>query len=114
MNHIVRYYWNAKTSSFTVVRPEVAEPRKLFFPPMDGEWLLKAATLPGKALAVACVIQLEAAFARKRTIPLPNKWLVRAGVNRDAKRRALLALIDAGLIRSEHRSSGGPVVTILR
>jgi hypothetical protein len=62
-----RLIYDVKAQQFILARKKVPN-KKLFFPSMPGEWLLKAANLPGKALAVACVIQLEAAFKKRSTL----------------------------------------------
>jgi len=108
----VRYTFNRESGSFVLAKRQPSE-KTLFFPPMPGEWLLKAARLPGRALAIACLIRLEAAFIGRPTITLQNKWAERAGLNRYAKARALRELEKAGLIKVEWNRGSNALVTVL-
>jgi DNA-binding transcriptional ArsR family regulator len=64
-----------------------------------------AACLPGKALAVFLTIHHRTALTGKPVVTLPAKLLRELGVSRDAKRRGLKALEQAGLVHVS-RSKG--------
>jgi hypothetical protein len=76
-------------------------------------WAMKAAALPGKSLAVGMVIWYLAGISKRHTIVLSNKLRNRFGIKRNAGRRALKWLEDAGLVRVEHSGTKSPRVTIL-
>lgn len=64
-------------------------------------WLLRAAPLPGRALAVALVLSIESTAWGPGLAPLPRERLRDLGVDRWALRRALHALEEVHLIRVE-------------
>jgi hypothetical protein len=107
----IRYRYDKRTEKFAI-STEKNQQQPFFFPRMSGNWLLEAAKLPGRALAVACIIQLEIAMNKRSTVQLSNKWLTKAGVSADAKRRALKELEKAGLIQIEHRNGAAPLITV--
>jgi len=51
--------------------------------------------------------------ARSNTFPLPNGRLEKRGVDRQAKRRALVILERAGLITVKRRHGKTPIVTLV-
>ncbi len=77
--------------------------------PIPWRWVEVAATLPGKALAVALVIWREAGCRNERTVPL-NLSAVR--MPRRTAQRALQTLERAGLVGVAHRSGRPPLVTL--
>jgi hypothetical protein len=96
--------------------PPQRKPRRMFagnfVPALPLEWAHTAGCLPGKVLHVALAIWRQAALRKSTTIALPNSPLAGYGVNRRAKRAALLALEKAGLIRVEWKPGRNPIVTI--
>ena len=87
--------------------------RRFLKGPIDWGWLTKAARLSGKALHVAIVLWFWAGIKKSRTVLLSNKTLKELGVSRYAKKRALTALEDAGLITVKNQKGRAPVVTII-
>lgn len=81
--------------------------------PIPLEWLAEAANLPGKALHVSMALWYRASLKKNGTISLGNGLLAGFGVKPDAKRRALLELEEAGLIKVTRQKSRNPLVTLL-
>lgn len=82
--------------------------------PIPGDWLSRAAALPGRALHVALAVQHGLRLNRSEKVKLTRRLLDCFGVNRKAAYRGLLALETAGLIAIEERGRGRcPVVRIL-
>ncbi len=68
--------------------------------------LQAAARLPGKALALYLAIRHRADLRRAPDVTLPANYLAAWGIDKDAKRRSLVTLEAAGLIRVVGRGSG--------
>ena len=81
--------------------------------PVPLSWLMAAANLPGKALAVGIAIWFRSGLTKSLTVSLPSTLLGLFGVDRSAKLRALRALEDARLIAVERTNGKNPLVTIL-
>ncbi len=81
--------------------------------PVPLAWLIKASCLPGKTLEVAIVLWFLSGVKKTTTIALPNKIMDEFGIDRHAKRRALLAMEQARLIAVSQKTGRSPVVTIL-
>ena len=81
--------------------------------PVQLDWLIVAAQLPGKAFHVGIVIWYRSGLLKTKTIPLTSNTLSRFGIDRHAKRRALEALEGASLITVERSHGKNPIVTIL-
>ena len=81
--------------------------------PIPLAWLAQAGTLPGRALHVATVIWYRSGVEKSRTVSVPSKTLEEFGVDRYAKKRALIALENAGLISVEHHHGRNPMATII-
>jgi hypothetical protein len=81
-------------------------------PPL--EWMMEAAKLPGKALAVGLAIwYLSGCKGTKADLRLTSKLLGRFGVaTRRAKSGALAALEGAGLLSVTREPRRNPLVTI--
>jgi hypothetical protein len=62
-------------------------------------WVMMTAHLPGKAVVVALLIQLQVSLRRSSTVTLDSAVLELCGVRRMAAARALRCLETAGLIR---------------
>lgn|GEM_PF-4780780 len=77
----------------------------------------RAARLGGKALAVYLILWHEAGLNQDvRVVHLStktNKWMRAANVSPDAKRRALIALMGAGLVYYKPSPNSSPDITIL-
>jgi hypothetical protein len=81
--------------------------------PIPGQWLKRAASLPGRALHVGLAVWLAAAMRRTNRAKLTRRHLARFAVPYDAGRRGLIALESAGLVFAERRPGRCPLVTIL-
>lgn len=82
--------------------------------PIPLDWLGRAAKLPGKAsLATALAIMFEVGRRRSQEIVLTTAILLRFGVNRKAKYRALIQLENAGLISVVRQPRRNPLVAVL-
>lgn len=103
------------TPSFPATAPpvRVRSPERFLKGPVPLPWLCAAACLPGKSLHVGVALWHLAGARRSQTIALPNALLEGFGVDRFAKRRALDALEQAGLIHVEHHRGRHPLVSIL-
>ena len=86
--------------------------KKLFIRSMPLEWITRAAKLPGKSTQVALAIWFRSGLEKFAPVQLSNTTLARFGVDRHAKRRALLALEKAELISVDRRPGKNPVITI--
>jgi hypothetical protein len=67
--------------------------------PLDGEWIGKAAALPGKSLHVALAIQYKAGLTKSSHVKVTNQDRERFSLKPDAYRRGLKALEAAGLVK---------------
>jgi len=81
--------------------------------PIPLSWLKAAFRLPGKSPHVGIVIWYRAGLEKSGTIRLGNGVLEQFGIKPDAKRRALLHLEKAGLIRVQREPNKNPLVTLL-
>ena len=75
--------------------------------------LQSAALMPGKTLALYLAIRHRADLTSTSTVSLPASYLNAWGIDKDAKRRAIASLEQAGLIETTERRAGRSVkVTI--
>ena len=81
--------------------------------PVPGEWLGRAAALPGKSLHVALAIRHETDLKKNKSVKLCRAHLRKFAVLPDAARRALKCLEDARLIDVVRNPGQCPVVTVL-
>src|SRR4051794_24087097 len=81
--------------------------------PIPLAWLQAAACLPGRALHVGLALWYLIGVTGSATVPLSSARLTGFGVDRSAKRRALAALIGAGLITVDQVSGRNPVITVI-
>ena len=72
-----------------------------------------ASRLPGKSLSVWELIHHRKRVTRSTVVTLPNEMLEEAGINEDAKSRALEALEQAGLITVERSPGRSPRVSLV-
>jgi DNA-binding transcriptional ArsR family regulator len=94
-----------------------AEPSKLLGRhlrgPIPWDWVVQASMLPGKALVVGLCLWRISGATKSKTVVLANSELEPFGVGRSAKTRALAALKDAGLIRTERCPGRWSQITLL-
>jgi hypothetical protein len=76
-------------------------------------WLQAAACLPGRALHVGLALWYLIGVTGSTTVQLSSVRLAGLGVDRSAKRRALMALMEAGLISVDQVSGRNPVITVI-
>jgi hypothetical protein len=81
--------------------------------PIPLPWLETAAKLPGKCLHVGLALWYLNGVKKSDTVALGNARLQKLGVDRDAKKRCLRALEEAGLIIVDRQPGRNPRVTIL-
>ena len=81
--------------------------------PIPGEWLHRAAELPGRALHVALALWYLAGVEKRRQVKLTWGVFARFGVSPDAGGRGLVALERAGLVAVDRPPGRCTVVTIL-
>jgi hypothetical protein len=104
-----------KASNLPERKVEPQKQRQKFLKgPVPLPWLMTASKLPGKALAVGIALRFRQGLTGAPTIALPSTLLSRFGVDRHAKRRALDALEQNGLIAVDRQPGKNPVVTILK
>jgi hypothetical protein len=92
--------------------PRPARGEKYLSAPIPLAWLSLAASLPGKALAVALAVWFEAGCAKSRTVILGHAAASRFSVGLRATARGLRSLEAAGLVLVERRAGRSPRVTI--
>jgi hypothetical protein len=80
--------------------------------PIPGEWLHRAAELPGHALHVGLAVWYLAGLEKCRQVKLTWRMFARFGTSPDSGRRGLAALERAGLVAVERHAGRCPVVTI--
>ncbi len=98
-------------TEFSRTRKEMRSKR--FIAPIPLDWALRAARLPGKAFRVAVAIHHNHVLTRSNVVYLGNTILEQMGVNKDAKRRALVGLEKEGLILVHRETGKNPRVTII-
>ena len=101
----------SKNRKTAVVKPAIEG--RFLKGPISLDWLIKASCLPGKTLEVAIVLGFLSGVKKTKTVSLPNKIPGEFCVDRHAKKRALDALSEAGLISRAQSPGRAPVVTIL-
>ena len=81
--------------------------------PVPLAWLRRAASLPGKVLAVCLALWFKAGATNRREVRLTGKLATRFHVGRKAAARCLKSLEAAGLVSVARHPGRSPVVTIL-
>lgn len=81
--------------------------------PIPWAWLDRAGRLPGKALAVALWLWMQAGCKKNRTVRFQLAGVTAMGMHADTARRGLRALANAGLVSILHRPGCGLEVTLL-
>jgi hypothetical protein len=82
--------------------------------PVPMAWLCKAATLPGKCLAVGLALwYLHGRHKNRESVSLGNELLADIGVSRNAKVRCLRIMEEAGLVTVEYFTYRSPSVTLV-
>jgi hypothetical protein len=80
--------------------------------PVDWDWLITAARLPGRALHLAVAISYLDGFKRSGTVKLRPSVVRELGMDRHASYRALKQLEDAGLLSVVRARGKAPAVTM--
>ena len=88
-------------------------PRPFLKGPVSWEWLVRAATCPGKALHVGVALWFHSGRTKSKRVRLTNTLLQSLGVSRWSKYRALEQLVEARLVLVDHDGPGNLVVTLL-
>jgi len=96
------------------VRPQRQKRDWFVSGPIPWTWLRGAGALPGQALAIGMCLWFRSGLEKSRTVRLGRKWPAEMGVQRDAARRALRQLEDAGLVTVERKRGIAPLVTIIK
>jgi DNA-binding transcriptional ArsR family regulator len=81
--------------------------------PIPWDWVIAAAQLPGKALAIGLCLWRLSGAKKSTSVVLSNSELAPFGIDRPAKSRALAALEKAGLIEVARKPGRWPTVTLL-
>lgn len=76
-------------------------------------WLIRAAALPHKALAIAFIIWRLRQTTKRNRFPLMNSDLERWHIDRKTKSRGVAALERAKLISVKRKTHRWPLITIL-
>jgi hypothetical protein len=104
---IVRFH-PSKAKSVRIIRGE-----RFLKGPIPLKWLTHASMLPGKSLQVGIALWYLKGLKKNSVVKLTNVTLSEFGVKKDAKRRALKSLEEAGLVSIERYTGKNPIVTIL-
>ena len=93
----------------------VAAPKKEPFlrGPIPLEWLRVAASLPGKTINVALALWWRHGMAQGKSFKLSRLALMTLNVERDAERKGVARLEQAGLIHVERMPGQRPIISIL-
>lgn len=97
----------------TPCRPNRHQRGKFLKGPIPWDWLTKAVSIRGKALAVSLVLWREVGCQKSNTVKLKPSALKAFGVSRTTAYVALTRLEQAGLISVERHRGRAPRVTIL-
>jgi hypothetical protein len=82
--------------------------------PIPWPWIVQAARLPGKALAIGLTLWREAGCQKRRTVPLNLSATAAAlGMGRKTAMRGLRALGRAGLVKATHAAGRCLTVDLL-
>jgi hypothetical protein len=101
--------WSAKPKGLPKPQPN----ERFLKGPIPWSWLAKAASQPGRALAVALHLWLWAGMTKSREITVSVSALAELGVGRNAAYRALSSLERANLITVVRHVGRKPRVTLL-
>jgi hypothetical protein len=80
--------------------------------PIPLAWIDRAASLPGKALAVGMALWFESGCTGERKVKMTLARLQRTGISEGAARRGLRALESVGLVSVFQKPGCASVVTI--
>ena len=81
--------------------------------PIPLEWLGVAASLPGKTINVALALWWRRGMAQGKPFKLTRAALTALNVERDAERKGIARLEQAGLIHVERKPGQRPLISIL-
>ena len=105
------YIWNPATRAFEIT--DAATVKRLRYVSLGWDRFEIACHLPGKALAVLCLVQLQTRLKRTSTIVLNGAITEPCGIDRKTIKRDLQFLEAAGLVRVEHHKGRKPRITLL-
>ena len=93
----------------------VAAPKKEPFlrGPIPLEWLRVVASLPGKTINVALALWWRHGMAQRKSFKLSRLALMTLNVERDAERKGVARLEQAGLIHVERMPGQRPIISLL-
>ena len=80
--------------------------------PIPGEWIGRAAKLPGKSLHAALALCHEVGLTKQRRVKLTRRLLGKFGVGPDAARRSLNRLEEEGLVTVDRKVGRCPMVQL--
>jgi hypothetical protein len=81
--------------------------------PIPWPWLVRAMTLPGKALAVGLILWLQVGITGRRTVHFCLAHAAVEGIPTTTARRAIRQLEQAGLVAIRRKPGRGLEVTLL-
>jgi DNA-binding transcriptional ArsR family regulator len=93
--------------------PQLNRGEKFLKGPIPLKWLSLSSKLPGKAFQIGIALWYLSGLKKNHEVKLTNVVLAEFGVKKDAKRRGLEALEEAGLVSIKRRKNKNPIVTIL-
>lgn len=109
----LRWPLNSPTAPVAPAAPIPRRRRGRFLKgPVPLDWIGAAASLPGKALAVAMALRYQQGLRRSDTVRLTSARLRPFGIDRQAARRGLIQLETAGLVQVERHPGRAALVTI--
>jgi hypothetical protein len=109
--------WDRTKHDFVAVvsqSPQLTTAGQFLKGPVPMWWLARAASLPGKSLAVGLCVWRLVGVMKKDTVRLATKEVEAMGVDRHAKSRAIRHLEQAGLVAVERKQGRFPIVTVVR
>jgi DNA-binding MarR family transcriptional regulator len=105
--------WDSSKGKF--VPTSQSPPVNFLKGPLPLPWLLSAADLPGKTLHVGLALWYRSGVHQSRArLAMSNELAAEFGADRYAKKRALIQLERAGLVKVEQSGKRAPRVTLLK
>ncbi|MBR96782.1 MAG: hypothetical protein CMA81_08270 [Euryarchaeota archaeon] len=75
-------------------------------------WVEMAAQLGTQALVVGILLQFRFLLSQKESVTLPKNFLVKFGISKGVKQRALKSLEEAGLVSIVQEIGRSPLITL--
>ena len=94
-------------------KPSSTRRKRFLKGPIPLEWLCRAASLPGKAFAVAVAVRYRAGVCREKEVTLGKGVQERFGISRATVYRGLSRLEFAGLVAVDRKRGRLARITIL-